>query len=587
MNGMNVLLCLFIAITSAFAMSVDPGPAFESAAAARAGKDQRRREVFRKLLEIPQAPAPTPPKLGMQEFFSTALPRLYLGVDVESVNRAILDPAFVPWNVGTEIAILGKVCSRMGDYDFILMGLLHMAYLDREKVVLSPEARHKLRHELLSQTGNNHYSGFFLRNCLPVKKKDTENHILMTETARYLTNQLLFEETHDPKYDNEKNGFEDWFLKHLSQFLRQDFDELNSRPYQGYTIIQMATLMSFAEGPRVKLLSQMILDYLAAKNAVQSIGLRRRSPFRRRKEYREPKYLTSADPGMYWYAFHTGAHDFIDLLPKPIPNGSFESYHYVLSALEKYSIPEEIHELFYRPSPIFQRLNFRDPEIYFRSENFLLTAGGRHRSVFGFFTGENDVWGVPTNIISRSEGVSPEDLFELRGPENWNKKNNLCVAPNFACGTNFRAPVGSSPLTVGPWSFYETKDFQLAVYQDKDRALWEVREKGDFKSFQTEVLRRNPNGFTPSGPNTYQTIDGHQVTFDWNRKKPGKSPILSYDDKLIPENTKDWPTAEGDLLESSGDGLIRIKLGAGKILELDHRDIAHPARRILPLREGE
>lgn len=579
MIGMKLLLCLVFALSSALARDVAPGPAFRNAQEARAGKDQRRLEVFRKLIEFPQAAAPLPPKVGMQDFFSTALPRLALGVDVESVNKAILDPSFVAWNIGTEIALLGKVCQRMGDYDFILMGLLHIAYLDREKNLLSPEARHKLRHELLSQTGINHYSGFFLKNCFPVKKKDTENHILMTETARYLTNQLLLEESNDPKFDNAKNGFEEWFLNHLSQFLRHDFDELNSRPYQGYTIIQLATLMSFAEGKRVKVLSQMILDYLSAKNALQTIGLRRHSPFRRRKEYREPKVLTAADSAISWYSFHTGAHSYIDIASDEQRESAFEIYLYVMAAMDKYEIPEEIHNLFFTQKPLFQRLNFRDPEIYFRSENFLLTAGGRHRSVFGFFTGENDVWGVSTNIIGRSEGLSLDDLFQLRGSDNWNKRNNLCVAPNFACGTNFRAPKGVTPVIVGPWSFYETKDFQLAVFQDKDRALWEVREKGDFKSFQDEVLRRNATPFG-KGKNEYVTVDGHKIVFDWGRKSPGESQILSYDGKSYPEDARDWTAAEGDVIESKGDGLVRLHLANGKVLELDDRDVLNPIRKL-------
>lgn len=577
---MNFVLFFLLQLVPAFAIIVDPGPAFKSGAEARAGKEQRRQEVLRKLLEFPLAPVPTPPKVGFQDFFVTALPRMALNVDVESVNKAILAPDFLPWNPGTEIAILGSICQRMGDYDFVLMGLLHIAYLDREKEVLSPAARQKLRHTLLSQTGNRHYTGFFLKNCIPFKKRDTENHILMTETARYLTNQLLFAETHDPTYNNETNGNEEWLLNHMAQFLRHDFDELNSRPYQGYTIIQMATLTSFAEGARVKTLSRMILDYLAAKNAVQTMGLRRHSPFRRRKEVREPELLTYYDPAMFWYSYHTGAHDYLDLMKKPADNSFFELYPYLIAAFEKYEMPEEIHDMYFRTAPLFQRINFRDPEIYFKSENFLLTAGGRHRSKFGFFTGENDVWGVPTNLIGRSEGVSPKDLFELRGPENWNKKNNLCVVPNFACGTNFRAPVGATPVVIGAWSFYETRDFQLAVYRDGDRALWEVQEKGDFKAFQDSVLKNNHSTFAPEGANTYLTVDGHRVVFDWDRTKPGRSPVLSYDGKAIPEDVKDWVTAEGDLIESSGDGLVRIKLGNGKVLELDDRDVLNPLRTI-------
>lgn len=579
---MKFIILFFLQLFPVMAVTFEPGPAFKSAEEARAGQEQRRLDVLKNLAALPQEKAPTPPKDGMGDFFVTALPRLALGVDVESVNKAILDPEFLPWNPGTEIALLGKICQRMGDYDFVMMGLIHMAYIDREKNVLSPEARHKLRHELLSQTGKKHYTSFYLKNCLPVKKKDTENHILMTETARYLTNQLLLEETGDVKYDNSKNGFEEWFLKHLSQFLRHDFDEFNSRPYQGYTIIQMAVLHSYAHGPRVKLLTQMILDYLSAKNALQSMGLRRHSPFRRRKDYREPPYLTYGDPAMFWYSYHTGTHDYLDIKKETKDyHQFFEAYPYVMAAMEKYEMQDDIFALFFKPKPMFQRIMFKDPEIYFRSENFLLSAGGRHRSVFGFFTGENDVWGVSTNIIGRSEGLSLKDIFQLRGTDNWNKRNNLCVVPNFACGTNFRAPENAVAIVNGDWKFYETKDFHLAVYQNEDRAFWEVQEKKDFKVFQDEVLRRNNRIFKAKGNNTYLTTDGHKIVFDWNKKKPGQSPVISYDDKAVIADVNDWPTAEGDLMESRGDGLIKIKFANGNILELDNRDIMKPERRFI------
>ncbi|MEX1099930.1 MAG: hypothetical protein WEB87_05865, partial [Bacteriovoracaceae bacterium] len=117
-----------------------------------------------------------------------ATAKLLLGKDIESVNDYLLDERFQPGLSGTRIKLFGGLCKRYGDYDFVLQELIRVAYFDEGQ--LSPEARQRLLDELLNQKGSEHYSQFNLGVC--GKHEDTENHILMTEAARYLTNQLLF-----------------------------------------------------------------------------------------------------------------------------------------------------------------------------------------------------------------------------------------------------------------------------------------------------------------------------------------------------------------------------------------------------------
>ena len=93
---MNFVLFFLLQIIPTFAIIVNPRPTFKNDAKARAGKDQRREEVLQKLLKFPLAPVPTPPKINFQDFFITALPQMALNVDVESMNKTILNPNFIP-----------------------------------------------------------------------------------------------------------------------------------------------------------------------------------------------------------------------------------------------------------------------------------------------------------------------------------------------------------------------------------------------------------------------------------------------------------------------------------------------------------
>src|SRR5262249_23658871 len=113
---------------------------------------------------------------------------------------------------------------------------------------------------------------------------ETENHVLLIESARYLTNQLRFTTTHRRKYDNRANGMNTWMLRHLRQFAQHDFLEYNARPYQRYAIDALLNLYDLSTNARVKTAAQDILDYTTTKFAVSSNRLRRVGPFRRRND---------------------------------------------------------------------------------------------------------------------------------------------------------------------------------------------------------------------------------------------------------------------------------------------------------------
>src|SRR5262249_4224417 len=129
-----------------------------------------------------------------------------------------------------------------------------------------------------------------LKPFSPLPVPETENHIMMIESARYLTNQLLYKRTGDHKFDNARNGMDDWMLKHLQNFLKTDFIEYNARPYQDETTFALLNLASYAStknksSARVHTAARMVLDYVMAKVAVSSNDSRRCVTYRRKSSY--------------------------------------------------------------------------------------------------------------------------------------------------------------------------------------------------------------------------------------------------------------------------------------------------------------
>jgi hypothetical protein len=205
--------------------------------------------------------------------------------------------------VGSSIEELGL----LGEYDVLLTAYVQLYYKYYD--VLSPNARDKLFHTLLSQRGQyDHTQELSLNGGIFGNVPETENHQLMTQAAKYLTNQLYYQESvaegrpdHD-NFDNNRNGNRDGnppmvnvILGMLNSYLRTDFVEYNARPYQDYTMTALMNLESYSYDDRVRLAARMVLDYISAKVAVSSQDLRRSPPYRRRNE--DQHYGPKGDDG--------------------------------------------------------------------------------------------------------------------------------------------------------------------------------------------------------------------------------------------------------------------------------------------------
>ena len=449
--------------------------------------------------------------------------------------------------VGTNYKLIPKFCERKGDWDFALINLLALAYVSRDKDFLTPEAYKKLIFKLLNTNGSKRYTHFTLGIC--GRYEDTENHILMTEASRYLTNQLqveyLKENNQTPPEDlmNKKNGLAQWWASHLKELKEKNFDEYNSRPYQGYAIMPITLLSTYAEDTEVKKSANDLLEYLSTIFLHQSAGGIRNVPFRRQLKYDTKDDLLSGDGEVARHAYLTGI---IDFYPKP--NGQryvkYGTNFMLINAVTNYQLPSTLLKKFFNYStPRFVKYNHQTPEIYYNSKSFTLSGGGRHVNRLDGATKENDGWARTTTLLLRDKPQTKiTNHFRFKGHKFRLSRKNTCVHHNFACGLNYARPSflpDKCGITFDNFKFYdlssaecgELSSIYLAEFivpctkascwfKAKNFGLVEIREASElsFNSFINLVLQNNfPLNLKLQETNLYKTTLGETIRFT-----PGK-----------------------------------------------------------------
>lgn len=372
-----------------------------------------------------------------------------LGLGLRSmVSRAVLasSPGWCG-SFGPGVDGLSSLKGEEGNYDLSEMHLVAMAYSYYDD--LSPAAREHLIRQLLARgrvhrprrddtftSGSNpndwSRAGFISPAGYHVNIGETENHILLIVTARYLTNQLMFQREPLIDYDNRRNGGDDYpactslLASLLRNILRGDFSEYNAKPYQSETRWALLNLCAYAYDHEVRLGARMVLDYLSAHMAVSSNDLRRLLPFRRRNEpnytgHTADGFMTvsllgpddGADPMSPYFALQAGNLRACELplqsADSPVQYGLRDSgTDLTIEILSAYRLPPSIHDLFVNDGRrrFFQRLhrtpqaevggnrNCDNMEIYAGSPSYLITAGG-----------EPALWAIDPDIHAVIDGA--------------------------------------------------------------------------------------------------------------------------------------------------------------------------------------
>jgi hypothetical protein len=245
--------------------------------------------------------------------------------------------------------------------------------------------------------------------------------------------------------------------------------------------------------------------------------------------------------------------------------------------------------------------------------------------------------GAPTAAEAGPGKTSLEEFLSFRGTVKTEGSNeetfddNLCVWKNLACGIGVRIPHDMlscfSHAGSTPWYFFDSSlcvpykvspRFFLALYlvcgqadclQNLDASASGVNTTSagfveivdnpstPFLAFQSSVQSRNPLGGdgyisglgagcvgTGACNGAYHTASGHtlQLALRGHKDDSSHTGILSVDG-VAEKDTADWPLAEGDVLNSSGNGVITIhnpRLNTQMILDFSDPD--HPCRRTAP-----
>jgi hypothetical protein len=449
-------------------------------------------------------------RFDVRQLVARTVSRILLGCSVNDTEEILLDPRTKPFSLpGTSERASGIPCYRDGDYDFALMDLLQLAFVARANPgSLSEQAMTVLEQNLLSVHGPIRSTSYELQCYIKgpltginytiwLEVDDTENHVMMTETARYLTNQILRNRgspySTDARYDNVLNGNKVWMLEHLASFMRSSFYEYNSKPYQGATIVALNLLHTFAHDEEVVLAAEMLLDMITAWMSVQSDQLRRFVPFRRQPEYVEIPQSWSGDSEDVRLSVLVGS---TTELPE------IRTTELLSASISKYRINNIILDLFFpsndNTSTSYFVGNTQVAEIYAGSKHVLISAGGHSNPfrlgsrritptkrplnfnigrgyffyklfelIFDTLTDEERGWSRPTTIIPRNQSVNFDIQNMMRFVGNRDsidgaKGQNLCVAPGFACGLAFTLGniIGAEEIknqcsmTAGNWTFF-------------------------------------------------------------------------------------------------------------------------------------
>lgn len=337
-----------------------------------------------------------------------------------------------------------------------------------------------------------------------IRLPETENHLLMINTSRYLTNQIVIAANPDDVhfFVDDQRKLKEWLLKRMQSIAAGDFQEYNARPYQRYSIIALLNLHDFARDDDLITGTRILLDLATAKFAAASDAARRVVPFRRLMENVEDDVadghrLTDALNGSdYQVSFMTAYTGRTSQFPanRVQFNSAFEMIYPATSRWEP--SPAVMQVAFGEKAEYEQRIHHAGIEIFSRTPSFLVSAGGVRAPAATparlgpLEVGENcNDRGValPTVLIPSGGGyiydaalkrtkaalVRRTDFLRIEGyyyyyrregkclaPDNnaqggpppdidpvvkkrthsWSHDSNICVYRGFACGTNIVVP---------------------------------------------------------------------------------------------------------------------------------------------------
>lgn len=457
------------------------------------------------------------------------LARLILRRELDESNAYIL--AQTPW---------GKVGSSWfmhteGDYDFTMAALVPVLFLfGDEPEILYPATREHLVHVLLPLDGG--------EPQLTVPRTlglvgETENHLLMTEGARYLKNRWLMQHGSTmPRHDNLANGLEEYLLDLIQMLRAAGPYEFNSIPYEGYTLLALLNLEAFgSEG--VAAAARGLLDQMNWNYALGSLEYRRFPPFRRQYAHAND---TALDGDRHTALIKT----WMSMHPNASPDLSLgRDKHIALWACwSPYRLPDEIAEWILRkPQDYFVRIGHgkeSSPEIYSGAPDWLLSAGGVNRGRSSMIVAR------PVTLMLNDGAKDLSELVYLAGPgDDFRDWNNTGVWKAFAVAAGpVHVPDDWSVSAAGQvWRVYQRGALCVAIHSSPTLGVVHVVRSAEPQAVLSAV--ESANADLGVLQNRFQFSNGSLVEYDTTAAKD-RWVIQRVDGQPVDRDFDDWALYE-------------------------------------------
>jgi hypothetical protein len=426
---------------------------------------------------------------------------------------------------------LGVHIVQTGELDAALKDLMPLQ-LDPTFRTRIPKSYWHLRELIRNNVGGTKPFDVDVHGFNAAKVPETENHLLMMQSEKFLSNQMSIE---DPEFGERNIPYNalvrETLLSMFQGILSTDFFEYNAKPYHRYSRDALLNLAQYASDSAVANGARLVLDFLAAKYAVTQNLLRTTGPFRRRLAG-DNNYLLNSEQSCEMYVY-SGQMQEISTYGDGSAAGASNRYamttncnNAIRPAISSYRVPNLILDMFmqhtntieysqtfhggptYFVRPPFDReapANGGEPlggtsEYYYNNGSYLLAAGGvpaphglgvriAGKATAGYSDSTDDVGlalrtvlipntpsqhAIPnnTNLSLRDQMVRIEGL-QPGGTYAYNQAN-LCAAPGFACGYDPR--LGADPPAIG-WHFGEIAAEPHRIYVATYAESW--RTTGD------------------------------------------------------------------------------------------------------------
>ncbi len=293
---------------------------------------------------------------------------------------------------------------REGDFDMAAMNAVSLVELFQgDRLRLTDRAYSWLIREVIGTFGEIPQADF---NVAFLRFPETENHLFMMESSRFLMNELLrdnprgladisrLRDSLGRRPPASLGGQRVFLLRRMQDVLLRGFFEFNAKVYQRFTAQALDNLFSFARDSAVAAGAGCVLDYLSVTFALQSLASIRHGPYRRSSEtYGDPR-LADRDPLCSFFAVQTGIHPW-----DPDPRRGFwrrndaHASTALYSLLLRYRVPALLldwmrsrpgeYEAVFRSGHFGRGENAPVTERYTGGPTYLLSAGGRHESYAG------------------------------------------------------------------------------------------------------------------------------------------------------------------------------------------------------------